>query len=155
MLAAVSIATAMLELFVRDLWTAQRIIIRHGGNTKLRGQIQREAEKDRKITFSQMLQDLKSIVIQEKDVEKLTDFYDQTRIPVAHALVRRMTSSPGDSDEWSDQFSDSSSYDLEERFGKRAIEDVQFTVQTIKKYLPWLIRRANANDAQATGEVRA
>jgi hypothetical protein len=137
--AAVSVSTAMLELFIRDLYIAQLIRSCHGGNTRMKARVEREVEGDKQMNFSQMLKQLEPTVIEPNDKEKLTTFYQQTRIPLAHALVRRLTSTPDADPLLSDLFADMArSSDFEERFEKGSIRDLRFVVRIVKKYHPWL-----------------
>jgi|GEM_PF-4189746 len=113
----------------------------------MRGRIEREIEKDPTISFQKMLKELELFaVVDFKDIKDLTNFYSQTRVPFAHALVLRMTSSPSeiDDDFFLDYFGgEARGHNLEDRLEQRAIKDVQFTVRIIQKYLPWLNRRYN------------
>jgi hypothetical protein len=148
LLAAVGISSAMLELFIRDLCVAQQLISRCGGDIGWRGRIEIELEKEKKINFKIMLKELALTVIDSQDIEALNRYYDQTRIPFAHALVRRLTSTSSDlDDDWfADLFaSNARGNSLEDRLENRAIKDVQFVVQIIKKYHPWLIRRLSGD----------
>jgi hypothetical protein len=58
LLAAVSVITPLIELFVRDLTVAQRILRHHDGDMNLKGQVEREIEAQREMGFSKMLEEL-------------------------------------------------------------------------------------------------
>jgi hypothetical protein len=135
LLAALSVSTSMLELFVRDLAVAYRLESHYAGDMKLRGRVQREIEEDRQATFDSMLKELELTVITPKDGEALRAFYRETRIPIAHALLRRMTR-----DGVLDIFElPVSSRDLEERLEDAALAEIKFVVETVKNYRPWLL----------------
>src|SRR2546430_10690705 len=90
LLAAVSVITPLIELFARDLTVAHRILRHHEGNMKLKGQVERELEAQRELGFSKMLEELQPTVIKPGDAKKLREFYEETRVPFAHALIRRL-----------------------------------------------------------------
>jgi len=141
LLAAVSVSTSLLELFVRDLSVAQRILLRHGGDMKLKGRVERELEEDRQAGFHTMLEALQPTVTTSEDTASLREFYNQTRIPLAHALVRRLVSPHNQVGDEIDDLLGFSHRSLEDRFEDGAIDEVRFVVQIIKKYRPWLLRR--------------
>ena len=149
LLAAVSLTTPLLELFVRDLTVAYRIVRHHDGNMKLRGKSEREIEADRNLGFSQMVDELKLTVLKPEDGAKLRTFYEETRIPLAHGLVRRLTGSVFGVEELDDIFADSARHSrFESRIEDGAIADIQFVVRILKTYQPWLLRRLQASDLQ-------
>ncbi|MGB7555376.1 MAG: hypothetical protein WBM04_13465 [Candidatus Korobacteraceae bacterium] len=138
LLAAVSVGTSLLELFIRDLSVVYKIVSRHRGNLKLIGKVARELEGDKRAGFNAMLRDLECAVIAPNDVEKLRSFYSKTRIPLAHGLVRRLDRTPA-----ADILEDLLGYrpSIEERLEDEAIGEVRFVVRIIKKYRPWLVKR--------------
>jgi len=145
LLAAASVSYALLELFVRDLDVMYIIALRYGGDVKLTSRVERELETDRKAGFSEMLKDLQQTVVEVADADKLRDFYNDTRIPLAHGLVRRLTKELPE--EFDDMFARIARRGkLEQRFEGEAIGDVEFVLMMMKKYLPWLLRRYSASD---------
>jgi predicted Rdx family selenoprotein len=145
LLGAASVSYALLELFIRDLDVMYVIALNHGGDVKLRARVERELEADRKAGFAEMLKDLEQTVIEAADASRLRDFYDHTRVPLAHGLVRRLTK------EFPDEFDDmfakiSRRGKLEQRIEGEAITDVKFVISMLKKYLPWLLRRYSGED---------
>jgi hypothetical protein len=99
-----------------------------------------------------MLKELQLTVIRPGDATKLREFYDQTRIPLAHALVRRLTSHlPGQEEgEVDDLFSDvARRSSLEDRLEDGAISEVGFVIQIMKTYQPWLLRRYGSSSESA------
>ncbi|HTT20907.1 MAG TPA: hypothetical protein VMG82_18375 [Candidatus Sulfotelmatobacter sp.] len=152
LLAAGSVSCALLELFVRDLTVAHRVHSRYEGDMRLRGRVEREIEGDRHFGFSEMLKELQLTVITPGDATKLREFYDQTRIPLAHALVRRPTSHlPGhEVDELDDLFSDlARRSSLEDRLEEGALIEVGFVIGIMKTYQPWLLRRyGNSSESE-------
>jgi hypothetical protein len=146
LLAAASVSYSLLELFVRDLDVMYVIALRHGGDVGLRGRVERELETDRKMGFAEMLKDLRGAVIEVDDVDKLREFYEHTRIPLAHGLVRRLTAQLPD--EFDDMFAEVMRHGkLEERIEDGALGDTEFVVMTMKKYVPWLLRRYAQQDS--------
>jgi hypothetical protein len=144
LLAAGSVSCSLLELFVRDLTVAHRILSRYGGDMRLRGRVEREIEGDRNLGFSEMLKELQLTVIRLEDATKLREFYEETRIPLAHALVHRLTPHlPGHEEaEVDDLFSDLARRSgLEDRLEDGALIEVGFVIQIMKTYQPWLLRR--------------
>jgi hypothetical protein len=136
LLAATQVSTAVLELFVRDLTVAHRIKSRHKANIELRGRVERESEEDRGLSFAKMLDEL-SVVISDHDVKALRGFYKETRIPLAHALVRRFTSLTPDDGLLDDVFSSlAPGSGLENRIEDEdgALKHIEFVVQMFKKY---------------------
>lgn len=140
LLAALSVSTSLLELFVRDLAVAHRVLSRYGGDMKQRGRVETEIEEDRQTTFDSMLKELELTVITPQDGEALRKFYRDTRIPIVHALIRRMT---GDRI-FADVFP-VGLHDIEKRIDDAALAEIKFAVQVVKKYRPWLLRRYNSN----------
>ncbi|HEY4047902.1 MAG TPA: hypothetical protein VGM27_13655 [Acidobacteriaceae bacterium] len=142
LLAAVSVSTALLELFIRDMTVALRIESKHDGDIGLRYKIERSIEEDRDFGFNAMLKELRLTVIAPSDVESLHKFYEVTRIPFAHGLVRRLGSSTVRSELMVDWFGPlDRRAGLEHRLEDTAINEITFAVQIIKRYLPWLLRR--------------
>jgi len=150
LLAAAALSAALLELFVRDLAVARRIVLSGdtGSVERLRGRVERELEEDRQMGFAKMLDELRVTVLEPGDKDELRNFYDQTRVPLAHGLVRRLTGSPFGANEIDDLFSDLARRSvLENRIIEDgAIQDVQFVVGIMKKYQPWLLRRYNERE---------
>lgn len=150
LLAALSVSTSLLELFIRDLAVAHRILSRYGGDMNLTGRIETEIEEDRQTTFDSMLKELELTVITPQDGEALRTFYRETRIPIAHALIRRMT---GDRmfayvfpvDVFPVDAFPVGVRDIEKRLHDAALAEIKFAVQVVKKYRPWLLRRYNSN----------
>lgn len=145
LMAALSVSTALLELFIRDLVVAHRITRQFAGDMGFRGQIERETESDRQMGFAKMLDELQipPLVLEPHDVQHLREFYERTRIPLAHGLVRRLTSSAeSEGDDLSDLFAAlARSTGLEYRIEDGAIIAVEFVVRIMVKYRPWLLRR--------------
>ena len=147
LLAAASVSYSLLELFIRDLDVMYVIAFRHGGDVGLKGRVERELEIDRKVGFSEMLKDLRGAVIEVEDVDRLREFYEHTRIPLAHALLRRLTAQLPD--EFDDMFAEAMRHGkLEERIEDGTLGDIEFVVLTMKKYLPWLLRRYGATQPE-------
>ena len=59
LLAAVSVSTALLEIFLRDITVAYRIESRFGGDIGMRNQIETTLESDRQFGFNEMLKELR------------------------------------------------------------------------------------------------
>jgi hypothetical protein len=145
LLAALSVSTSMLELFVRDLAVACRLEAHYAGDMKLKSRVEREIEEDRQVTLNSMLKELELTVITPKDSEALACFYRKTRIPIAHALVRRMTR---DKIPLGPELMDIlhlRSRDVEERLEDVALPEIKFVLETVKNYRPWLLRRYKTN----------
>jgi hypothetical protein len=146
LLAALSVSTSLLELFLRDLAVAYRILSCHEGDMELKHRVEREFEEDRQKTFDSILKDIELTVITPEDSEALRKFYRDTRIPLAHALIRRLSGGVFDVPELDDLFASLSRHTkLEERFEDAALADIKFTVRMLKKYRPWLLRRYCSN----------
>ena len=142
LLAAVSVSSSLLELFVRDMTVAFRIASRHGGNLQMRAQVESSLEAERQTGFSAMLQELRVIVIEAADVDALRRFYESTRTPFARALVRRLTATDNADGYLSEVFAQAARRSgLEDRLENQAISEVEFVLQMVTKYLPWLLRR--------------
>jgi hypothetical protein len=142
LLAAVSVSSSLLELFVRDLEVARRVLTQHDGDKSMYGMVERLLEEDRLVGFSAMLNELQPLVVTPGDAAELRQFYDLTRIPVAHALVRRLTSKRPLGDRLDDLFAGSArNRGLEDRLEDAALDEVEFVVRIMKKYRPWLLRR--------------
>lgn len=141
LLAAVSVSTPLLDLFVRDLAVAARIQSKLDGDMRLRGEVERQVEEEKSLRFDQMLDELTSTVILPNDVESLRQFYTTKRIH-AHGLVRRLGSDGIVPGFWHDMFPDlARGTALEDRLEDTAISDISFVVEMMKKYRPWLVRR--------------
>jgi hypothetical protein len=142
LLAAVSVSTSLIELFIRDLAVAANVLSKFDGDMKFKAQVEKSFEEDKTLGFSSMLEALRMTVVAPDDVEALQQFYEATRIPFAHGLVRRLTSSQDTSGEFDNVFSLlSRGIGLEDRLENEAIDEIQFVVRIIKRYRPWLIRR--------------
>lgn len=142
LLAALSVSTSLLDLFVRDLVVAVRLQSKHDGDMRFWSEVEREAEEDKSLRFDGMLEELRLTVILPDDVELLSQFYAKTRIPLAHGLVRRLTSQGMMPEFWENMFPDSTrGTGLEDHLEDTALSDVSFVLVMMKKYRPWLVRR--------------
>jgi hypothetical protein len=154
LMAAVSVSSSLLELFIRDLLVTVRINERHEGNLLLIARVERETEEDRSLGFNAMLDGLQDVkqpnseafLIDPEDVVKLKQFYKLTRIPFAHGMVRRLTSKY-DNERISDLFASvSRGFSLEDRIEDDGIDEVAFVVEVLKKYIPALMANVQKQD---------
>jgi hypothetical protein len=154
LMAAVSVSSSLLELFIRDLLVTVRINERHEGNLLLIARVERETEEDRSLGFNAMLDGLQDVkqpnseafLIDPEDVVKLKQFYKLTRIPFAHGMVRRLTSKY-DNERISDLFASMSrGFSLEDRIEDDGIDEVAFVVEVLKKYIPALMANVQKQD---------
>ncbi|WP_263368396.1 hypothetical protein [Edaphobacter bradus] len=143
LLAAVSVSSSLLELFVRDLSVALALQTRLDGDMSRFGEVERELEGDRNNTFESMLTQLEPAVITPSDAESMRTFYKSTRIPFAHGLVRRLGKESVEFLE--DHFSLLMRQGkLEGRLEEEALVEIEFVVGMLQRYRPWLIRRYNS-----------
>lgn len=93
-LAALEVATSLLELFVRDLLIAARFednIAQRGLRShQLLDQVEREIEDVERLHFRGMVDELVDRrIIDQPDDDAIRDLYKTVRIPIHHGLTRR------------------------------------------------------------------
>jgi len=95
LLAALEVATSLLELFVKDLLIAARLESSASQHRlpsfELPGnQMERKIEDVERLYFNGMIDELANRrIIEGSDAEAIKDFYKSVRIPVHHGLTRR------------------------------------------------------------------
>jgi len=139
LLAGSLVSAALLELFVRDLTVRQRLTTKHNGDPRFKAQVEREAEENRNLGFSAMRDEISPAIISASDAQLMRRFYSDTRIPLAHALVRRFADPAPDSDLLDNLFAPlARSFQLEDRLLNGAIGNISSVVRMLKTYRTFL-----------------
>jgi hypothetical protein len=148
LLAALQVATALLELFVRDLLVAETYKKEFPRGLKKLGKIERDIEDGRpRFDFNRIISELaEDNIIEEEDKEKIYSVYKNVRIPLHHGLTRRFVRSF-----WKDEIDDEDDdplvdtlflrksgrdRDLEEVLEDHTLDFLIIVADFIMRYLP-------------------
>ncbi len=140
LLAAVSIASVLLETFLRELLILYRLqtqgLTTSRQINQLFDKLEEEAEDGRpRLHFEDIVDQLTGDVLDSEDVEAAKKFYKTVRIPIHHGITRRFIAlaKTGKAD-WFDTYRGFRLHHLEKLIEENATEYLGFIVDLIQKY---------------------
>lgn len=140
LLAAVSIASVLLETFLRELLILHRLQTRELTTSRridtMFNELEKEIEDGRpRLYFEDIVDQLTGDVLDSGDAVDAKKFYKTVRIPIQHGITRRFIAlaKTGEVD-WFDTYRGFRLYHLEELIEKNATKYLGFIVNLIQKY---------------------
>lgn len=135
LLSAVSIASILLETFLRELLILRRLQTREL-TTSLFDKLERETEDGRpRLSFDDIVDELTGDVLDSSDAEAAKEFYKTVRIPIHHGITRRFIAIAKTGEEsWLDTYRGLRLHHLEELVEENATKHLRSIVNLIQKY---------------------